>query len=323
MSSLFKHTNGFYYLKYSQDGVDKRISTKCRSKAEANLFLRSFDPKIKSAIRLDVLRRVCLDHSLSLNEGMQWQYSDTWERFYAKYGNILLSEISKVDIDNFIKDLRNAVSKKGKPFSEATINMNISVLKKSFNIAVDSEWLTVNPVRVKKSKVERTRPAFRINEAELILNELTGQYHQIVRVAFNTGIRRSALCDLEWKDIDFEQGKIYLKNKMDKHLQFVPINPVTRAILQERLKIADISGKVFSVNSGYLGKVVKKVCLKLGLNSKLTFHSIRHTFGTKAVKDYGLRIAKEMLNHSDINTTMIYSHVLEEELIEAIQGYGI
>jgi len=323
MSSLFKHSNGFYYLKYSQDGVDKRISTKCRSKAEANLFLRSFDPKIKSAIRLDVLRREALEYSKRLGLKSQSQYALTWKMFYDTVGNKLLSEISKNAIANFIAKLETLKNKHDKPYSKATINMNISVLKRCFNIAVDNDWIIVNPVRVKKSKVERTRPAFRINEAELILNELTGQYHQIVRVAFNTGIRRSALCDLEWKDIDFEQGKIYLKNKMDKHIQFVPINPVTRAILQERLKIADISGKVFSVNSGYLGKVVKKVCLKLGLNSKLTFHSIRHTFGTKAVKDYGLRIAKEMLNHSDINTTMIYSHVLDEELIEAIQGYGI
>ena len=320
MSSLFKHTNGFYYLKYSQDGVEKRISTKCRSKAEANLFLRSFDPKIKSAIRLDVLRGEALEYSKRLNSAMQWQYKDTLNRFYEFAGNKLLNEVSKNTISNFIEQLKSV---KGKPYSTPTINMHISVLKRCFNIAVDNDWIVVNPVRVKKSKVERTRPAFRINEAELILNELTGQYHQIVRVAFNTGIRRSALCNLEWKDIDFEQGKIYLKNKMDKHIQFVPINPVTRAILKERLKIADISGKVFSVNSGYLGKVVKKVCLKLGLNSKLTFHSIRHTFGTKAVKDYGLRIAKEMLNHSDINTTMIYSHVLDDEIIEAIQGYGI
>ena len=110
---------------------------------------------------------------------------------------------------------------------------------------------------------------------------------------------------------------------MDKHIQFVPINPVTRAILQERLKIADISGKVFSVNSGYLGKVVKKVCLRLGLNSKLTFHSIRHTFGTEAVKRFGVVKAQKLLNHANIDTVMIYNHVLDEELIEAIQGYGI
>jgi len=79
MSSLFKHPNGFYYLKYIEDGVEKRISTKCRSKAEANLFLRSFDPKIKSAIRLDVLKNECLIYSKRLNKAMQWQYKQTIE----------------------------------------------------------------------------------------------------------------------------------------------------------------------------------------------------------------------------------------------------
>lgn len=79
MPSLYKHTNGIYYIKHFKDGKDTRISTGCRSKREANLFLQSFDPKIKSAIRLDVLKNECLIYSKRLNKAMQWQYKQTIE----------------------------------------------------------------------------------------------------------------------------------------------------------------------------------------------------------------------------------------------------
>ncbi len=323
MPSIYKNKNGFYYLKYSRDGIDKRISTKCRSKKEAYLFLRSFDPKIKSAIRLDVLKNECLMYSKRLNKAMQWQYKNTLNRFYAFTGNKLLSEISKTTVSNFVEHLKTLNSHRGKPFSAPTINMNISVLKRCFEIAVENDWILVNPVKVKKLQSTRIVPAFTLSEAELLLNELKGDYYQLVRIAFNTGIRRTALCNLKWKDIDFKDGVIYLRNKMNRKSQFVPINQVVRDILLERSKLADISGKVFSINAGYLTKLIKKVIIKLGLNPLLRFHSIRHTFGTEIVRLHGVHIGKELLNHAEINTTMKYVHTLKEELKSKVKDWAV
>ena len=323
MPSLFKRGK-YYHIKFIQDGKEIRQSTNCRSKAEANLYLRSFDPKIKSAIRLDTLRREALQYSKRLNKAMQWQYKQTLDRFFSFTGNKLLIEISKTTIDNFIADLKTLKTIHGKPYSAPSINMNIAVLKRCFQLAVDNEWIAVNPVRIKKVKVPRTRPAFTVPEALTLLEALKDTpYYQVIRMAFNTGIRRTALCNLEWKDIDLEKGMIYTKNKIDKHTQFVPINPVAREILLDRLKIADISGKVFDVNAGYLTKVIKKYIKKLGLDNKLTFHSTRHTFGTQIAKDFGLLMASKMLNHEDIKTTMTYVDVSIEELKEKIQGFGV
>ncbi len=110
---------------------------------------------------------------------------------------------------------------------------------------------------------------------------------------------------------------------MNKKPRYVPFNDVVREILLERSKLADISGKVFDINAGYLTKVIKKAITKLGLNKDLRLHSIRHTFGTEMVRLHGVHIAQKLLDHSEINTTMRYVDIRKKELKEKVKDLAV
>jgi len=326
-----KHKNGtvskIYYIQYKENGVTRTISTKCRNKADANIFFKDFNPKKRSNFNLKALERECNEYArINLKQKMQNQYRSTLSKFIQLTGNKSLSEVNKLNIQNYIKDRQSQNSRCKKPYSPCSINIEIAVLKRAFEIAVENNWLEVNPARkVKKLPVPKRRPEFSIDEVHLLLsalNELPDKrYYLAFKMAVNTGMRRNEICSLKWEQIDLKKGIINLSNKITKKPEFVSINPAVNDILLTVER--NISGQVFGLSSNYLYEVVKKQIKKLGLNSRLVFHSTRHTFITEAVNGFGIHIAKDMARQSDITMTNKYYHGNEEKIKECAKSLVI
>ena len=106
----------------------------------------------------------------------------------------------------------------------------------------------------------------------------------------------------------------------------VPINKKIMVILKKKIKEPTKSEFVFSkteglkFNNDYVSKYFKKAVRKAKMDEKIHFHTLRHSFASRLVqKGASIYIVKELLGHSDVTTTQIYSHLEQRNLREVIK----
>lgn len=219
---------------------------------------------------------------------------------------------------NYIKRRGTCISRTGKPYSASALNLELAILKRSFELAIEKRWIAVNPARkVKKKPVTERVPEYSLEEAKAVLAELSKlpdeRYFQAFFIALNTGLRRGEVANLKWNQIDLQNWEIHVQNKINKKPEFVGFNQAVYDILINRQKIQSMDGNIWNgLSENYLYEVVKKQIRKLGLNPKLRFHSARHTFVTEAVNGFGIHIAADMARHYDISMTAKYYHGKKE-----------
>lgn len=315
-----------YYFSITRDGKRKLVSTGSKTLAGAQAFFKEYNPKKDTSLTLTTLQNEALNYSRNLGKEHHRQYKALWSNFIAFTGNVQLKSVSFYTVNNYINHRRKCTSKIGKPYSPCSINYEIAILKKSFEIAVENGWIEGNPAkRVKKLAITERVPELTLQEATALLNELQSlpdkRYYQASKIAFNTGLRRNEVASLKWEQVDLLNSEIHLSNKITKTPEFVTINEEVREVLSQVEKRID--GFVFNISPNYLYEVFKKAVKKLGLDQRLRFHSIRHTFITQAVNLLGIHIGRELARHSDIKQTERYYHSRKEEIKERAKGVRI
>jgi site-specific recombinase XerD len=151
-------------------------------------------------------------------------------------------------------------------------------------------------------------------------------------------MRLDEIVNLKWKNIDLENRVITVGDDnfttKGRNQRFIPINEALTSILSQRERkrkiftinhtddnrdfvFCKVNGEKFTGN--YFSRKFKKACIAAGLDSAIHFHSLRHSFASNLVqKGVPLYTIKELLGHSSISTTEIYSHLNMETLREAI-----
>ena len=143
---------------------------------------------------------------------------------------------------------------------------------------------------------------------------------------YSCGLRVSEIISLKEIDILFQEGLVRVSGKGRKE-RFVPIGYNALQLLEKYIakKCLAFSGKgyVFLNNQGKpltrmgIWKILKKYCLQAGINKEVSPHTLRHSFATHLLEGgANLREVQEMLGHSDITTTQIYTHIDREYLRE-------
>ncbi|PPR78121.1 MAG: Tyrosine recombinase XerD, partial [Alphaproteobacteria bacterium MarineAlpha3_Bin5] len=159
----------------------------------------------------------------------------------------------------------------------------------------------------------------------------------LLEILYATGLRISELVSLPVVAFDREQRMLLVEGKGRKE-RIVPLNQLAGEALREYLdcrdyflKKARLSGicdrYLFPSRSkqGYLtrsrvAQLLKEIAVEVGLNiSQVSPHVLRHSFASHLLANgVDLRSLQEMLGHSDISTTQIYTHVLDERLKELV-----
>lgn len=152
----------------------------------------------------------------------------------------------------------------------------------------------------------------------------------ILEVLYSTGMRISELADLDGRNIDLLSGVIKVRGKGNKE-RFCPLGrPASGALsvaLEKRSGIVPFfKGKkgdlpLFVGHTGgkltprSMERMMKRYLIKAGLNPAVSPHALRHSFATHML-DAGadLRSVQELLGHSSLSTTQIYTHVSVEHL---------
>jgi integrase len=138
----------------------------------------------------------------------------------------------------------------------------------------------------------------------------------------NTGGRRNEVLSLTWKNINFRNQTVTFVNgtKFGKR-RVVPLNKRALEILTGLHKSGDApSDKIFDYEKNYISRRFKYYARKAGLPESIRTHSLRHTFASiLSENSIDIHTIKELMGHSSIKVTEIYSHLSPEHKIKAVK----
>jgi len=151
-----------------------------------------------------------------------------------------------------------------------------------------------------------------IKSMVLATNNLT--HRLIIQIGYSSGLRLSEIINLKWSDIDFNRNSIHIKKGKGKKDRIVMLSEIVRESLQNLVE--DKQGHVFvtSRRSKYtpraIQKIIENTAKKAGIKKKISPHTLRHSFATHLLeRGTDIRYIRDLLGHSDIGTTSIYTKV--------------
>jgi site-specific recombinase XerD len=157
----------------------------------------------------------------------------------------------------------------------------------------------------------------------------------LIRLLLNAGLRAREARELKIKHLDFKSGKLKVRGKGRKE-RVVWLSAddlaLVRAWLTRRPGNGAPSGDLLftsldgsrPVNDRWLRRMVKRVAEHAGIAKDIHPHSLRHTFATDLLRSTkNLRLVQKALGHSNIETTTIYAHIVDDELENAMKELRI
>lgn len=206
-------------------------------------------------------------------------------------------------------------------------------LKAAFNRAVEWEMIDSNPfLNIKIKKHQQEKPVV-LEEGDLnkIFRHIKNQtIKDLIIFAKNTGTRLNEATSATWKNIDFN-SKIFTVGDDEfttksKKQRIIPLRLDVVEILDRRYidknrsqKYVFHKSKDSRFTGSYISKRFKAAVRKAGLNEKIHFHSLRHTFGTElGLSGVPITVIRDLMGHSTVAVTEIYSHTNIASLIKAI-----
>ncbi len=210
----------------------------------------------------------------------------------------------------------------------------LTVLKSYYQFLIEEGILKENPCDfILRPKIPKKLPKYlSISEVDTLLNiELRSSYDYrnkaMLELLYATGMRISELINLKIQDIDFQEDFVHVLGKGNK-TRIIPINNISKKYLilyyeEYRSKLLkNSSSDYFFINNrkGKLSrqgffKLLKSLCNEKNIKKDVSPHVLRHSFATHLLNNgANLRVVQELLGHSDISTTQIYTHVSNEKI---------
>ena len=150
----------------------------------------------------------------------------------------------------------------------------------------------------------------------------------MMRLMINAGLRSSEVINLSNNDVDWTSGKIHIKQGKGNKDRIVWINEDDLEFLRKWKQIKPKSTLLFStlkgkiINDRYLRAMVKRRAKNAGISKDVHPHMLRHSFATDLLKESkNIRLVQKALGHSHLSTTMIYTHVYDDELALAMKSF--
>lgn len=233
--------------------------------------------------------------------------------------------ISRSHINQYIRALRH------KGFTSSTITRKIASLRGWFKWMMANEMINHDPtVSLEQPKLSRHLPkVLSMSEIDLILNqELSLLMRAMVELLYASGLRVSELSDLDLSNVDTKHCYVRCFGKGSKE-RLVPMGQKAREAINEYLKERKYILKKNGIDSNALfvndvGNRIKRQEIYLlikglgrHINKHITPHTLRHSFATHMLENGAdLRVVQELLGHSDVSTTQLYTHVSKKRLKE-------
>ncbi len=246
---------------------------------------------------------------------------------FTDWANILrITDITESNVKQYLKyrlatPRRIKVGKnkyEDRYISISTINHIITTLKAFVNYAIGQNYINDNLIKnIKKYPEETTPPRFLSKEEikEFLEHAEKETLYPMIITAMATGLRLGELKALQWDHVDLKQKTITVMKSKSRKFRVIPIHKKLHSVLN---KLPKTKKKCFNRING------RRIFDRIALNSKIKgvgWHTLRHTFASHLVMaGTDLATVKELLGHSSITTTMIYTHLSKSHVHESIKN---
>ena len=279
-----------------------------------------------------------------MNENLINKFTD-YLRFEKKYSENTISsykrDLSKVD--KYIKkdfktlsknDIQAYIQYISKEENSSSVSRNISTLKSFYKFLEINKYCKNNPVFTitnpkKRQKLPKVLSEEEVNKLlDINLNtDYDYRNKAMLELMYSSGLRVSELINLNVNDIDLMNSTVRIFGKGSKE-RIIPLNDYASEALKNYILYHRATlfkhgenNYLFLNNHGNkmtrqgFFKILKKIALENNIKADFSPHTLRHSFATHLLK-YGadLRSIQELLGHSDISTTQIYTHITSERL---------
>ena len=255
---------------------------------------------------------------------------------FARQRKLSTKTIERGDIVDFLGSLYR------KKLDSRSVARHLVTIRNFFRFAMLEGYVEDDPAATIES------PRFRQSLPEFLsveeVNRLLGQPDKLtvtgirdramIELMYSCGLRVSELCGLQVSDLQREEGCLRCVGKGNKE-RLVPVGRQALEVVQRYLREARprLLGERSStylflgqtgncVNRAAVWKLLRDYGRGAGLRKSLTPHMLRHSFATHLLdRGADLRSVQMMLGHSDISTTQIYTHVVEERLKQVYKAH--
>ena len=249
-------------------------------------------------------------------------------RFMKESGVLDPAKVNRTNVMAYVYELQKQ-RKAG-----TTVSRNIASIRSFFQFLQRKGVVTENPAAdLELPKVEKKVPEIlSLDKVELLLEQPSGDEDKEIRdkamleLLYATGIRVTELISLRVEDINLPLE--YIRCGSDTKSRIIPIGAQAKASLRryldkvrehmllrpdEEVLFVNCNGKPMT-RQGFW-KIIKAYAKKAGIEEDITPHMLRHSFAAHLIENGAdLRSVQEMLGHSDISTTQIYTKLTNQKL---------
>ena len=283
----------------------------------------------------DYLNYIVLEKRLSNNT--YDSYAFDLECFKSYFKNKKIDNINENDISNYLKYL-----KEEKKLTPRSIERHLTTLRGLFKYLVKIEIIKYDITKnIDNLKIGKHLPnTLTIDEVEKLMdisldNPFNYRTKAMLEMMYGSGLRVSELVNLTLNDIDLYNDTILIHGKGDKE-RIVPLGDYAKEYLIEYLNVRNSlikrkngnPDKLFLNNHGKpitrngFNFLLNKLLKEKGIEKEVTPHTLRHSFATHMLDNGAdLRTIQELLGHSDIVTTRIYTHVSKKQIQDNYNKY--
>ena len=314
-------------IQKSLETSDRKLAKAIEAKVRTEIVEGSYFEKLvgRNKTFKDMMEKFMKEYAPKVSSNMRRSYTTSLKHLSPYFCESNLLSISPKMISRY-KVLRNDEGS-----APASVNRELSMLSKAFNLAVrEWEWLRDNPAsKVPKDKENNERDRWLTKDDEKkILDNSPEWLREIIVFNLNTGLRIQELLSLEWSRVNLLRRTILIQETKNGSPKTLPLNKIAMGVIERKSeeKVRMLKGDFVFLSTN--GKKINPHVLRVSFYTVLRnvgienvwLHDLRRTFATRlAQAGVDLYKISKLLGHKDIKMTQRYAHHCPDSLRDGVE----
>lgn len=275
----------------------------------------------------DFINYILIEKGLSKNTALAYRTDLNTYLKFLEDKKINYETITHLEITDFLWHLQQQLN-----FKPTSVYRMIESIRQFYKFLIAENFIKIDPtINLAAPKLPEMLPEMLTNEeVTKLLNSVSGSDNLSIRnramleLLYATGLRVSELISLKFANVDIEECFVKIFGKGNKE-RLVPFGQKAQLYLKRYLRVRKNTKSEFifltrlnkPISRIEFWRQLKQIAIKAGIMKNITPHTLRHSFATHLLTGGAdIRFVQEMLGHSSISTTQIYTHISQERLKE-------